>query len=157
LKIVGEGSKESGEDNKLVGTSQVKGKIVEVGDDNNMDIDQSETSLSKNLLTDSKLEKASKDELTNLIEQVENELKRREEEIEENRGSNTSNYGASTEELKNTLSRAQSKLESINTSISNNSIPDNSNVGGVLAVVSVVSAFAFGGIALVKNKFSKKK
>jgi len=157
LKIVGEVSKESREHNKLVGTSQVKGKIVEVSDDNNMDIDQSETSISKGLLTDAKLQKASKDELTNLIERAKNEIKRRENEVEENQGSNTSNYEVSTEELKNALSRAQSKLESVNTSISNNDTPNNSNVGGVLAVVSVVGVLAISGIAFVKNKLGKNK
>jgi len=72
LKIVGEGSKESGEDNKLVGTSQVKGKIVEVGDDNNMDIDQTETSTSKG--QNIELKKPKKDELISLREEINKEL-----------------------------------------------------------------------------------
>jgi len=119
-----------------------------------MDIDQSETW--KGLPTNDELKRVSKDELNNLINRAKSELKRRDEE-KESQDSNASNYEISTQELKNIVSKAQNRLQTFGSSISNNDTPNNSNVGGVLAVVGVVSVFAIGGVALVKNKLGKKK
>lgn len=168
LKVFSEGSKESGEDNKLVGSSQVKGKIVEVSDDNNMDVDQPEisstslTETSFKLSTNNELEKASKDELVDLINRVKSELERRKKEAKESRGRNTVNYEVSTQELRDALSNAESRVNNFQTSgaftnLNNSNDNKNSSVGGVLAVVGVVGAFAVGGIAFLKSKLGKNK
>ena len=136
----------------------MKGKIVEVGDDNNMDIDDPESS--KILLSDNEIEKADKNRLIDLVSRVKKELEIREKiEADLNSSSQTSSpdYSVSTQQLKDTLSKAQSKMESISASISNNDTPNNSNVGGVLTVVSVVGVLAISGIAFVKSKLGKNK
>jgi hypothetical protein len=169
LKVFGEESKEVGEHNKLVGSSQVKGKIIEISDDNNMDIDQpetqSDTSTNKvqetspteinfELLSDDKIEKASKEQLVDLKKRIETELRIREE-IEANSSGNSqiSSYGVSTQELKDKLSKAESRMEGFSTP----NTPNNSNLGGIVAVVGVVSAFAIGSVALVRSKLGKNK
>jgi len=145
-------------------TSNKKPRIDEKENTTPMDIDQSETSTSKvqesspsvptetsfKLPTDSELEKVSEGELISLRERINKELERREKVAKESQESNVINYSVSTEELKNTLSKAESRIEGFNT-------PNNSNVGGIVAVVGVISAFAIGGIALVKSKLGKNK
>lgn len=165
LKIFGEESKGIEEHNKLVGSSQIKGKIVEVDDDNKMDIDQSETqtntstsksqanSLTKaSLLSDDEIKKASKDQLINLQRKIEKELEIREK-IEADSNVQTSNYQVSTDELKDKLQKSQQLLSGFQ----NHSLDDKDNNGkiGIVATVGVVSALAIGGIALVKKKLGK--
>lgn len=138
-----------------------------------MDIDQSETqsdtSTSKGqetstatsfrLPTNSELEKASKDELIDLINRVKSELERREKQVKESQGSNTINYEISTKELKDGLSKAESRINSFQTSNTADVNNDNksSNAGVVVAVVGVVSALAIGVIALAKSKLGRSK
>lgn len=184
LKIFGEESKEVGEHdkghNKLVGSSQVKGKIVEVGDDNNMDIDQpetqSETSTSKDqessptkttetnfkLLSDDEIEKADKGQLIDLKKRIEKELEIREQiEADSSSKFQTFNYQVSTQKLKDELSKTEDRIKNYQTSNAstnndNNKSPNGSG-GIIVAVAVVVSALAIGGIAFVKSKLGKSK
>jgi len=174
LKIFGEGTKEIGEHNKLVGSSQVKGKIVEVSDDNNMDIDQPKVSTSKNsenspssltgtdfeLLSDRELEKASKDQLIYLGKRIRKELEIREKiEADLNNSSQTPSYQVSTQELKDKLQKSEQFLNDFQNPASNidNKKSDNSGKTGIIVGIVGVSALAIGGIALVKSKLGKSK
>ena len=119
-----------------------------------MDLDQPETSTSENpdknlndkLLTDEKLKELDEKQITSLINQLKAELDKRKNE----KGS--SGY----QKLENQLNKVEvfmRNFESSKPSGSDNKFP----TGLVVGSVAGVSVLVAGGVAFMKNKFSKKK
>jgi hypothetical protein len=141
-------------------TSNKKPRTEEKGNTTPMDVDQPNVSSSPietnfKLLSDDEIEKADKGQLEELKKRIEAEIEIREK-IEADSSSSSQKGSYSIKELRDNLSKAENRIKTFNLT-SNDDTPNNSGVGGALAVVGVVSAFAFGGVALVKSKFSKKK
>jgi len=150
-----------------------KNEVLPIGNEGSvpMDVDQQpETSTSKSLrssltetsfellLSDDKVEKASKDELVDLVNRIKEELKIREK-IEANEAYLSSSQ-VSTQTLKEKLQKSEQLLNGFQTSSPNvdNKKNDNSGKSGIIVAIVGVSALVIGGsIAFVKSKFSKNK
>jgi len=124
-----------------------------------MEVDKQENSPTEpiiKLLTDDEIKIASNNEITSLIERLSKELESRK------KGETTSSsfQKLTTQEIENQISKAQKYLknsQTSNTTTANNDDDKSYKVGGVLAVVGLVSVLAIGSVAFVKNKFSKSK
>jgi len=150
LKIVSKESEETGEHNKLVGNSQVRGKIVEIEEDKKMDLDQSETFTNINtsglsteisdklLVSDQQISNASKDELKDLVKRIKVELEKRKE-----TGQSSVNFQESSQKLEQQLQKSEAVLNRVS---ADNSPKPNS----ILPTVSVIGVVAslFGGLMI---------
>lgn len=143
----------------VVDASNKKPRMEEKGSTIPMEVDKQENSPTEpiiKLLTDDEIKIASNNEITSLIERLSKELESRK------KGETTSSsfQKLTTQEIENQISKAQKYLknsQTSNTTTANNDDDKSYKVGGVLAVVGLVSVLAIGSVAFVKNKFSKSK
>ncbi|MDR1670442.1 MAG: hypothetical protein LBR43_01780 [Spiroplasmataceae bacterium] len=136
---------------------------------NSMDVDLPKASsiISENvsskktsiLLSDEEIEKASKEQLIDLINKLKAELRIRERINVENSSQTYECSTASSQELRNELQKCESRLNSFQTPSdinSNSNVGDKFPIGGVISLISVLGVFSVGGLVLVRRKISIK-
>jgi len=106
------------------------------------------------MLTDGEIKVASKDEIRDLIKRLNEELEIREK--GETTSSSFQNF--STQDLRKQSQKLENSLNNSQVSVpTSNNDDKGSSVGGVIAVIGLVSAFAIGSVVFLKTKFNRNR
>jgi hypothetical protein len=106
------------------------------------------------VLTDDEIKVASKDEIKDLIRRLNEELEIREK--DETTSSSFQKF--STQDLKNQSQKLENALNDYQVSNpTSNNDDKGSNVGGIIAVIGVVSVFTIGSVVFLKRKFNRNR